>query len=224
MKEQEHGSVTQRFCLAILQKCSIREAIIPTLVDHDLIKWTINLLKKSLHQKIHVFCLDFSSAMLANIIHTPSTISFLEHHPEFTLDVIVFDNEAHGELLNLNPRINSCFSFDAHSHLPFLSFQRKLLLSNRRNPIRRPDFRIRGTPFSDQYSRCPLNLTLENEAAEIDKKTVLDLCAHMFHPKETTLENSETMELNELKTEDRIREYENEQGELIFECFQDEVS
>ena len=65
---------------------------------------------------------------------------------------------------------------------------------------------------------------LENEAAEIDKKTVLDLCAHMFHPKETTLENSETMELNELKTEDRIREYENEQGELIFECFQDEVS
>jgi len=51
---------------------------------------------------------------------------------------------------------------------------------------------------------------LENEAAEIDKKTVLDLCAHMFHPKDATLENSETMEMNELKTEDRIREYENE--------------
>jgi hypothetical protein len=64
----------------------------------------------------------------------------------------------------------------------------------------------------------------ENEAVEIDKKTVLDLCAHMFHPKDNTTENSDTMELNELKTEDRIREYENEQGELIFECFQDEVS
>jgi len=25
--------------------------------------------------------------------------------------------------------------------------------------------------------------TVENEVAEIDKKTVLDLCAHMFHPK-----------------------------------------
>lgn len=46
----------------------------------------------------------------------------------------------------------------------------------------------------------------------------------MFHPKDNTTENSDTMELNELKTEDRIREYENEQGELIFECFQDEVS
>jgi len=65
---------------------------------------------------------------------------------------------------------------------------------------------------------------IENEAVEIDKKTVLDLCAHMFHPKDATTDNSETMELNELKTEDRIREYENEQGELIFECFQDEVS
>jgi hypothetical protein len=53
---------------------------------------------------------------------------------------------------------------------------------------------------------------LENEGAEIDKRTVLDLCAHMFHPKDSELENSETMELNELKTEDRIREYENEQG------------
>ena len=46
----------------------------------------------------------------------------------------------------------------------------------------------------------------------------------MFHPKNNTLDNSETMELNELKVEDEIREYENEQGELIFECFQDEVS
>ena len=51
---------------------------------------------------------------------------------------------------------------------------------------------------------------LENEAAEIDKKTVLDLCAHMFHPTGNSEDNSETMEINELKTEDRIREYENE--------------
>jgi hypothetical protein len=29
----------------------------------------------------------------------------------------------------------------------------------------------------------------------------------MFHPKDTTLENSDTLEINELKTEDRIREY-----------------
>lgn len=27
---------------------------------------------------------------------------------------------------------------------------------------------------------------IDNEAAEIDKKTVLDLCAHMFHPKDSS--------------------------------------
>lgn len=80
----------------------------------------------------------------------------------------------------------------------------------------------RISEFVEYYSVIntgKINLTIENEAAEIDKKTVLDLCAHMFHPKDTSLDNSETQELNELKTEDRIREYENEQGELIFECF-----
>ena len=53
-------------------------------------------------------------------------------------------------------------------------------------------------------------MKIENEAVEIDKKTVLDLCAHMFHPKDASLNDSDTLEMNELKTEDRIREYENE--------------
>jgi hypothetical protein len=37
-------------------------------------------------------------------------------------------------------------------------------------------------------------LKLENEAAEVDKKTVLDLCAHMFHLKDED-------EKNDLKNE-----------------------
>jgi hypothetical protein len=32
----------------------------------------------------------------------------------------------------------------------------------------------------------------------------------MFHPKDASLDDSDTLEMNELKTEDRIREYENE--------------
>ena len=32
-----------------------------------------------------------------------------------------------------------------------------------------------------------------------------------------------TMEYNELKNEEKIKEFENVQGDLIFECFQDEV-
>lgn len=66
--------------------------------------------------------------------------------------------------------------------------------------------------------------TTDNEILEIDKKTVLDLCAHIFLPKDDTLDNSNSVEGGELNSEDRIWEYENELGELIFECFQDEVN
>ena len=65
---------------------------------------------------------------------------------------------------------------------------------------------------------------VDNENDEIDKRTVLDLCAHMFHPKDVTQDISQTMEYNDMKCEDRIKEFENEQGDLIFECFPDEVS
>ena len=47
--------------------------------------------------------------------------------------------------------------------------------------------------FVEYYSQIN---TSENEAAEIDKRTVLDLCAHMFHPKDVDLDNSESMEYN----------------------------
>ena len=44
---------------------------------------------------------------------------------------------------------------------------------------------------------------------EIDKKTVLDLCAHMFHP-DDVIKNEDSEENLNLNSEDRIREYEND--------------
>jgi hypothetical protein len=52
-----------------------------------------------------------------------------------------------------------------------------------------------------------------------ERKTVLDLCAHMFHPKDSSQDISGTMEYNEQKQEDKIREIEQMQTDLIFECF-----
>ena len=70
------------------------------------------------------------------------------------------------------------------------------------------------------------------ENGEIDKRTVLDLCAHMVHPRDNANnlggndEASNTsgggLEYNDMRPDDKIREFENEQGDLIFECFQDE--
>lgn len=209
LKQQENGSVTQRFCLAILQKCSIKDTVIPCLVQLDMIQWVISLLLKSLTSKIHVFCLDFASAMLANITHNHFTLTYFEQHPDFTLQIMqqflkfIRENIPVSVLMH----ILICLSY-----LSKESFQQQMEECN---------FVDKISEFVEYYSQIN---TTDNEAAEIDKKTVLDLCAHMFHPKDTSLDNSTTLELNELKTEDRIREYENEQGELIFECFQDEVS
>jgi hypothetical protein len=46
------------------------------------------------------------------------------------------------------------------------------------------------------------------KAAVSERKTVLDLCAHMFHPKDTSQDMSGTMEYNEIKQEERIKEFE----------------
>ena len=80
--------MTQRFCLAILQKCSVKDALIKSYWDNDIIAWVLSLVKKSLHTKIHMFCLDFATAMLANVVHSRSCQSLLERKPELVNTMI----------------------------------------------------------------------------------------------------------------------------------------
>jgi hypothetical protein len=89
LKVQDNGAVTQRFCLAILQKLSLKDEVTPELIEKDMIYWTINLLDKSNIQKIHVFCIDFASALLANMINTDSTITMLEHKIDVSSQVLI---------------------------------------------------------------------------------------------------------------------------------------
>ena len=45
----------------------------------------------------------------------------------------------------------------------------------------------------------------------------------MFHPKDYSENDlSASLDCNDMRPDDKIREFENEQGDLIFECFQDE--
>ena len=209
LKQTEHGSVIQRFSIAILQKCSVKDTVIPTMIENNLIGWIIDLLNESLKSKINVFCLDFSSALLANIIHSPHTISFLENNLDIAKRVLE-------SLLGL---IRSSIPVSVLMHILIaISYLSK---DNFQDILSEVKFVERISKFVEHYSQIN---TTDNEGLEIDKKTVLDLCAHMFHPRDATNENSESFEGMDLNSEDRIREYENEQGELIFECFQDEVS
>ena len=90
--------------------------------------------------------------------------------------------------------------------------------------------------FVEYYSKLPAVSGPDGntENGEIDKRTVLDLCAHMFHPKDNgaggaaagdeqySSSSNAGLEYNDMRADDKIREFENEQGDLIFECFQDE--
>lgn len=46
---------------------------------------------------------------------------------------------------------------------------------------RKCNFSERIALFVEEYSKKPVH---DNENDEIDKRTVMDLCAHMFHPKD----------------------------------------
>ncbi len=78
MKGQEDSSVIQRFCIAILQKMSVKEDTISVFMKFGLVDWIIKLLQRSRVAEIHIFCLDFASALLANILHSNITLEFLE--------------------------------------------------------------------------------------------------------------------------------------------------
>ncbi len=45
MLEEKNGSVIQRFCLALLQKCSVKETVIPVFLEYDMINWLMKLIK-----------------------------------------------------------------------------------------------------------------------------------------------------------------------------------
>ena len=52
-----------------------------------MINWLMALITKSLNEKVHHFSLDFGSALLANILHAPSTLISLAQDPKQALKV-----------------------------------------------------------------------------------------------------------------------------------------
>jgi hypothetical protein len=57
---------------------SVKETTIELFVQKGLMQWVLKLLDKSKTIDIHIFSLDFASALLANILHSHSTLEYLE--------------------------------------------------------------------------------------------------------------------------------------------------
>jgi hypothetical protein len=84
MQNQDDGNVSQRFCIATLQKLSIREEIIAIYLKHNLLTWLSKLITRSSSNDIHVFCLEYGSALIANILHSNATLNHLDDNKEKT--------------------------------------------------------------------------------------------------------------------------------------------
>lgn len=69
---------------------SVKDTVIDLLVQRGMIQWCVRLLEKSRApgSEIHIFSLDFSSALLANMLHAHPTLEFLEKQPRLTKEVM----------------------------------------------------------------------------------------------------------------------------------------
>ena len=72
---------------------------------------------------------------------------------------------------------------------------------------------------------------LDAYLTEKEKKNILNICAEMFASPDQQNQNNQNKQgqdkndsLNKSDLSKRIHTHENADGELIFECFQDEVS
>ena len=212
------GSAHQRFALGILQKVSLRsEAVSNQLIDSGMIQWIcqellqVHLLKKDY---VHPYCLDFGSAILANLVNSTYGIVYLECRQaevegimQLLLDLLRAENTESTLIIHILVTLTA---------LANDKFGAQMELTNFSDTI--SEFvEIYSTHSSEQDNEDPEN-----------RRTILDMCAHLFHPRETNsvLDTSEVMEFNARKHQEEIRElekrFDDENELIIFECFPDE--
>ena len=68
----------------------VTESIIDTMTKKLMIQWCLRLLTKYKNEDktIHIFCLDFASALLANILHASTTLEMLENNQTKTKETM----------------------------------------------------------------------------------------------------------------------------------------
>ena len=211
MKGTEDGQVLQRFAIAILQKMSVKlfdssdidkneeikkinSLIINIYNKNNIIDFLIKLFQRNKTNKIHEFCMNYGSALLANILGYKETIDFL-------FDNLSFYKNITETLLSLikekgnNPQVLMHYLMC----LNYLSIDKFKMIKEEIN------FDEQIKTFEEEYRN-------DTENYHVNKKTVLNLSFLLFHSKQG----------KELKTD--INENIKRKGEpLIFECFRDEI-
>ena len=211
MKGTEDGQVLQRFAIAILQKMSVKlfdsndldkneeikkinNMIIKIYNKYNVIDYLIKLFQRNKTKKVHLFCMNYGSALLANILGYKETIDFL-------FDNLSFYKNITETLLNLIKEKGNNTQVLMHylMCLNFLSIDKFKMIKEEIN------FDEQIKTFEEKYQK-------DNDNNNVNKKTVLNLSFLLFHSKQG----------KELKND--INENIRRKGEpLIFECFRDEI-
>ena len=211
MKGTEDGQVLQRFAIAILQKMSVKlfdsndknkneeikkinNMIIKIYNKYNVIDWLIKLFQRNKNKKVHEFCMNYGSALLANILGYKETIDFLFDNLSFyknlTLTLFGLVKEK-GNNTQVLMHFLMC--------LNYLSIDKFKMIKEEIN------FDEQIKTFEEEYKN-------DNENNNVNKKTVLNLSFLLFHSDQG----------KELKND--INDNIKRKGEpLIFECFRDEV-
>ena len=208
MKGTEDGQVLQRFCIAILNKISIKEETIEIFLKYGIIDWIVKLLQRSRINTINSFCIDFSSALLANILRGKITLEFLENNNSVCRNLMEIFLSMIGENLSqtLLKHFIMCLGY---------------LDNNKFNKVKEEcRFYKRINEFYDHFSKIKTN----NEDGEIYKHSILDLCKYIFPIHGQRKNDVYGGNDNEKRNYEKIiKEYESQKGSINFECFQDEV-
>jgi hypothetical protein len=97
LKDQDGGSVTQRFCLAALQKTAFRciKAGEMKLIDSTfisgkgLIEWLGKFLERQRMRKdVNQFAMQYASALLANLSSTKPALDYVQKNAKVAKDVL----------------------------------------------------------------------------------------------------------------------------------------
>lgn len=212
MKGTEDGQVLQRFAIAILQKMSVKlfesddmnkneeikkinNMIISIYNKHNIIDWLIKLFQRNKTNKVHEFCMNYGSALLANIFGYKETIDFLFDNLSFYKNI----TETLLDLIKDKGNKNTQVLMHYLMCLNYLSIDKFKMIKEEIN------FEQQIKTFEEEYQK-------DNENNNVNKKTILNLSFLLFHSEKG----------KELKK--NINENIKRKGEpLIFECFRDEI-
>ena len=209
IKGIEDGQVLQRFGLSILNKMSLNQNTISIFLKYGIIDFIIKLLQRSRINKINSFCLDFSSALLANILRANDTKIFLENNESLyrnlleTFLTLLEDNISTTLLKHIIICLGYIINIDKDE---FRSIKEECLFM---------------TKIDNFFDNCTNN-KVNSEEEEVEKHNILDLCRYLL-PIHGQKKGNILEKYKDKNYEDIINEYENNKGNIVFEYFRDEI-